>query len=80
VYLRYGQSWPTTYSEPNAVVVRFIAGYATADAVPELIKNGMYLYISHMYENREPMTIGMSVVATVNPWQACWGDKARFAI
>ncbi len=71
VYLRYGQSWPSTYDEFNAVVVRFVAGYANADAVPEHIKNGLYLYIAHMYENREPLNIG-NIVNPINPWEACW--------
>jgi len=35
----YGQSYPSTRDVPNAVVVRFVAGYgATATTVPEMVK------------------------------------------
>jgi len=38
VVLAYGQVWPSTRDVVNAVVVRFVAGYGAAAAVPSLIK------------------------------------------
>lgn len=54
----YGQSWPTTRSEPNAVTVRFVAGYGDASAVPQAIKEALLLLISHLFENREAVAEG----------------------
>jgi len=34
----YGQVFPTTRDVPNAVTIRFVAGYGVASAVPSLIK------------------------------------------
>lgn len=59
VVLAYGKSWPSTTLRPaNAVMVQFIAGYGTADKVPEKIKQAMYLLIGHWYEHREAVLTG----------------------
>lgn len=34
----YGTDWPDTYDMANAVVIRFVAGYGDASAVPDDIK------------------------------------------
>jgi uncharacterized phiE125 gp8 family phage protein len=34
VRLNYGYTWPSTLDQASAVVIRFAAGYASADAVP----------------------------------------------
>jgi len=50
VTLAYNQSWPTIRAVPNAVEIRFIAGYgATASTVPEGIKHAMRMLIGHLY-------------------------------
>lgn len=57
-----GNSFPSTYNRPNAVNVRFIAGYgATSVNVPEIIRAGIKLLISHFYENREAILVSGSV-------------------
>lgn len=50
ISLRYGYSWPTTYSRPLPIHVEFDAGYET---VPGPIVQAMYLLIGDMYEHRE---------------------------
>lgn len=57
VYLPYSVEWPSTRGIENAVVVRFVAGYGAASAVPEKIKSAMKLIIGHLYENRENVVI-----------------------
>jgi uncharacterized phiE125 gp8 family phage protein len=52
VVLAYGKSWPQTRSQPNAVRLTFVAGYADAASVPESIKSWIKLQVSAMYENR----------------------------
>ena len=54
----YGESWPDTRDVPNAVTVRFVAGYGAATAVPERIKAAIKLMVASLYENREPVNIG----------------------
>ena len=68
----YNQSWPVTRYQPEAVTVRFVAGYGTPGAspddtqaaVPEPIRHALLLLISHWYQNREPVTVGTIVTDT----------------
>jgi uncharacterized phiE125 gp8 family phage protein len=50
----YGVSWPATQTITNAVVVRFVAGWASAALVPAPIKHAIALLVSHWFEHREP--------------------------
>jgi uncharacterized phiE125 gp8 family phage protein len=56
-----GFSWPATMETPNAVRIRFVAGYGNAAAVPEPIKAAMKLLIGHLYENREEVAVAQTV-------------------
>ncbi len=51
-----GQTWPTTMADRDVVTVRYTAGYASAAAVPESIKQWIKLAVGDMYENREAST------------------------
>ena len=51
-------TWPATYSRPNAISIIATAGYGTAGNVPKTIKQAMLLMIGDMYENREETTGG----------------------
>jgi uncharacterized phiE125 gp8 family phage protein len=53
VHLKYGQAWPATRDERNAVVIRFVAGYGTATAVPERLKSALKLVVADLDANRE---------------------------
>jgi uncharacterized phiE125 gp8 family phage protein len=57
----FGESWPSTRLQPNAVVVRYVAGYAGANAVPQQVKSWMLLRIGMLYENRESVSSGAPV-------------------
>lgn len=57
----YGQIWPVTRVELNAVRITYVAGYASAGAVPERIKQAMKLMIGWGFVNRE---------ATAAEWDA----------
>lgn len=52
----YGKCWPSTREQINSVVVRYVAGYEDADAVPQAIKNWMLLRVGMLYENREEVS------------------------
>lgn len=61
----YGQSWPTTRDQFNAVTITYTAGYgAAATAVPKAIKQAIMIMVAHWYENREPIITG-TIVAEV---------------
>jgi uncharacterized phiE125 gp8 family phage protein len=57
----YGESWPTTRDTPQAVTVRFVAGYGAAAAVPALIKLWLRIRLSTLYEHREQFVTGTIV-------------------
>ena len=62
----YGGEWPATLDQINAVTVRYLAGYASAAAVPEGIKQWIKLTIAAMYDNREAETYsGSGKISTV---------------
>jgi uncharacterized phiE125 gp8 family phage protein len=61
---KYGESWPTTYPERNAVRVRYVAGYgADGSLVPESIKAWIKLRVGALYENRESAVSGQTIQA-----------------
>jgi uncharacterized phiE125 gp8 family phage protein len=64
----YGTCWPAIRCQPNAVVVRYQAGYANSAAVPQEIKNWMLLRIGALYENRESVAVDMRVVMVEMPF------------
>lgn len=55
VHLVYGQSWPAVYSRPNAVTIRFVAGYGAASAVPYSVKQAMRMLCHHWHYTRDPV-------------------------
>jgi len=57
VYEAFGQTWPTHRNIPHAVTVRFVAGYASASAVPDGIKHAIKLLAAHWHENREAIVL-----------------------
>lgn len=49
----YGETWPTTRAQINAVTVTYDAGYGDAASdVPESVLQAMYLLVADMYHNR----------------------------
>jgi uncharacterized phiE125 gp8 family phage protein len=62
INLNYGETWPATRSQPNAVTVRFVAGYGTeGDSVPEALKTGIKMLVGHWFEQREAAVIGVGI-------------------
>lgn len=50
----YGEVYPSTREQNNAVTVTFTAGYgAAASNVPDTVKTAIKLMAAHLYENRE---------------------------
>lgn len=55
---KYSVSWPATSDRADAVTVRFVAGYASASAVPSEFKHAIKLIAGHWNENREALIVG----------------------
>lgn len=72
---QFGASWPATRSQANAVLIRYVAGYANAAAVPQEIKQWMLLRIGMLYENRESVAAGVSLAEM--PFVDCLLDAYR---
>lgn len=57
----YNEDWPDTRAVPDAVEVRFIAGYGDAETdVPQDLRNALFLLIGDWAENTEDSIIGAS--------------------
>lgn len=48
-----GRAWPATRCQPNAVRVRYRAGYGSAAAVPHDLKLWMLAHLAHHFKHRE---------------------------
>jgi uncharacterized phiE125 gp8 family phage protein len=57
----FGAAFPTAREIPNAVKVRYVAGYDVDNPVPQAIVSAMLLIIGHLYENRQQNLAGMAV-------------------
>lgn len=59
IALKPNQSWPTISTRSlNPVIVKFTGGYATP---PEALRAAVILWVTHMYEIRQPFVVGTSV-------------------
>lgn len=53
VTLKYGQTWPATYTRADAVSITFVAGYgAAASNVPVRLKSAIKLHAADLYAAR----------------------------
>jgi uncharacterized phiE125 gp8 family phage protein len=53
IVLAYGKSWPTIRAVPNAIVIRFVAGFgATPESVPETLRDAIRLEAADRYVYR----------------------------
>lgn len=48
----YGKTWPSARSQPDAIRIRFTAGYGAASAVPATDKIAIKITLANLYENR----------------------------
>jgi uncharacterized phiE125 gp8 family phage protein len=77
ITLAYGESWPDTREQANAVTIVFVAGFgATAASVPEDITHALRLQVERdsmpVSEYREH-TLNRSIQALLAPWRILRG-------
>ncbi len=62
VALAWNRFWPITRSSINSIVIQFTVGYGDgAEDVPQVIKQGILIEISNLYENREDVVVGQNI-------------------
>lgn len=49
----YGEEWPTTRPQVNAVTITATAGYSSPATVPSIAKQAILMLVSHWFRNRE---------------------------
>jgi uncharacterized phiE125 gp8 family phage protein len=55
----YGEIWPTTRAQMDAVTITFVAGYGTASTdLPGPVIQAIQLIIGRLYEHREDVIVG----------------------
>lgn len=58
VALAYNATYPVVRSIPNAVTVRFVAGWTAAASVPAPIRHAVLILVAEMYARREEAIVG----------------------
>jgi uncharacterized phiE125 gp8 family phage protein len=58
----YGEVWPATYLQMDAVTIRIVCGYgAAATSVPKRIRWALLLIAAHLFEERQPVVPGQAM-------------------
>ena len=58
----YGETWPADTLRPiNGVAIRYECG----GSVPEPIKQGILMHVAHLYEHREAVYTGYTLITTM---------------
>ena len=59
IVLAFGETWPQTRDQEQAVTTTFVAGYGDAASdVPQAIRQAILLMVSHWYEHRGIVEMG----------------------
>lgn len=51
----YNVSWPSIRAQPNAITIRYIAGYTSAGLIPADLRAALRLAVGSLYEYREDL-------------------------
>lgn len=73
IFPAYGKSWPVARCAPNAVTVRFVAGYGAASAVPEDIKLWLKQAVAYFFENRGATSLPQAFFWSMANYKVAWG-------
>jgi uncharacterized phiE125 gp8 family phage protein len=54
----FGETYPSARRQLDSIRVRYVAGYGSPTACPELLKAAMLLLLGHWFDHREEVNIG----------------------
>lgn len=75
----FDEEWPDTRNQINAVEIRFVAGYGPSDEdVPDEIRQGIKIMVSHLFEVREPVIVGTIVSNVPDSARALFWNHRTF--
>lgn len=69
IYLNEGSIWPNNLRDREAVKIRYVAGYASAAAIPASITQAIKMHVAQMYECREACDMGMACKALLDGYK-----------
>lgn len=61
----YGESWPETRDEINAVKVRYVVGYADAASVPSHLKRQVLINVAKLIANPDELADRLAAISKV---------------
>ncbi|WP_407809690.1 head-tail connector protein, partial [Staphylococcus aureus] len=70
ILLNEGQSWPTSLRDRAAVAIEFVAGWESAEEVPEPIRQGILQHVAASYSNKVCAEIPEGAKALYDPFRA----------
>jgi hypothetical protein len=81
----YGKSWPDTRQEPQAVKVRFKAGWPlsgdpAAPTTPEDLKSWLLIRVGDLYQHRESFLLGGRNIMNELPRDRVDGLLGRYSV
>ena len=59
---KWGEIWPETREQPEAVKIRFVAGYGRAQEVPPSIRHALMMLVSYWYNQRDAALLDPEIV------------------
>lgn len=57
IVLTSSGAWPSDVRSTNGLVVRYVAGYGAAAAVPQALKQALLMLVGSLYEHREQVMV-----------------------
>ena len=80
VYLKPGQTWPSTYEIPGAVSITYVAGWDNPLGIPSGLRSALKLIVAHLYENREESTEKLMHALPMGACRLMWHHKIAEAV
>lgn len=71
----YNESWPDIRLITNTIEIVYIAGYGTAEAVPDDVKVAIKMIVGHLYEHREMVSEVKLDMVPFSAKELLWTDR-----
>ena len=61
IHPAWNVQWPVVRNIVDAIEIEFVAGYGEEAEIPEDIRHALKICVEHLYEERNPVVMGLSV-------------------